>query len=102
MKQDQLLIRLPALALFLSFIFLSATASAQGLWPYRLSEFKAHSKNGNVGLTWKTTAEESLLQFEVEYSTDGKDFRRIGIVPASKLPNGNFYEFEHSVAYTDS
>lgn len=81
---------------------LNISAHAQGLWTVQLESFKAQSKNGNVGLNWKTASEENLLQFEIEYSDDGRYYRNLGFIPARNSINGNFYEFEHPVAYSDS
>src|SRR5881398_473983 len=78
------------------------SAAAQGLLTIQLTSFKAESRNGNVGLTWKTASEENLRQFEVEYSADGKYYRNLGFIPARNSVNGDFYEFEHPVSYTDS
>jgi hypothetical protein len=89
--------------LFFSFfsIFI-LSASGQGLFTIQVTSFKAESRNGNVGLTWKTASEEHLRQFEVEYSSDGKYYRNLGFIPARNSINGDFYEFEHPVSYTDS
>ncbi len=76
--------------------------NAQGLWAVQLTNFKAESKNGNVGLSWKTASEENLMQFEIEYSDDGKYYRNLGFIPARNSINGDFYEFEHPVSYSDS
>jgi hypothetical protein len=78
------------------------TVNAQGLWTVQLTSFKAESRNGNVGLSWKTASEENLMQFEIEYSPDGKYYRNLGFIPARNSINGNFYEFEHPVSYSDS
>src|SRR6266404_871556 len=75
---------------------------AQGLWTLQLTGFKAESRNGNVGLSWKTASEENLMQFEIEYSSDGKYYRNLGFIPARNRLNGDFYEFEHPVSYSDS
>jgi len=80
----------------------SLNTSGQGLQAVQLSDFKAESKNGNVGLSWKTSSEKDLRQFEVEYSEDGKYYHNLGFIPATNTINGNFYEFEHPVSYTDS
>src|SRR5437773_1790139 len=66
----------------------------------KLLEFKATSRNGTVGLTWRTEYEENLLQFEVEYSRDGKNYQSAGIVQATNALNGSSYEFEHKISYT--
>jgi len=89
--------------LFFSFcsIFI-LSAAGQGLFTIQVTSFKAESRNGNVGLTWKTASEEHLRQFEVEYSSDGKYYRNLGFIPARNSINGDFYEFEHPVSYTDS
>lgn len=92
-----------ALLLVIGFCFLFNLASiAQGLLTVQLQDLKAESKNGNVGLTWKTASEENLLQFEIEYSEDGKYYRNLGFLPARNSINGDFYQFEHAVTYTDS
>jgi hypothetical protein len=77
-------------------------AAAQGLSKLQLTSFKAESRNGHVGLTWKTASEGHLMQFEIEYSGDGKYYRNLGFIPARNSINGDFYEFEHTVAYNDS
>jgi hypothetical protein len=66
----------------------------------KLLEFKATSKNGMVGLTWRTEYEENLAQFEVEYSRDGKNYQSAGIVHATNSLTGNIYSFEHRILYT--
>lgn len=87
------------------FIFLLSIAFAsngQGLWTIQLTDFKAESRNGNVGLTWKTTSEENLMQYEIEYSRDGRIYRNLGFIPATNRINGDYYQFEHAVTYSDS
>jgi hypothetical protein len=66
----------------------------------KLMEFKATSRNGMVGLTWRTEYEENLKDFEVQYSRDGKNFQSAGIVHATNSPTGNSYTFEHIMSYT--
>ena len=75
---------------------------AQGLWTVQITSFNASSKNGNVGLTWKTASEHNLMQYEVEYSDDGRYYRTLGFIPARNSINGDFYQFEHPVSYSDS
>ena len=87
------------------FIFLLRIAfgsNAQGLLTVQLTDFKAESRNGNVGLTWKTTSEENLMQYEIEYSRDGRFYRNLGFIPATNRINGDYYQFEHPVSYSDS
>lgn len=88
--------------LFTSLCFTFSQGTAQGLWTIQLTSFKAESRNGNVGLTWKTASEENLRQFEIEYSSDGRYYRNLGFIPARNSINGDFYQFEHTVSYSDS
>jgi len=87
---------------FFFFSIFILSVEVQGLFTIQLTSFKVDSRNGNVGLTWKTASEEHLRQFEVEYSGDGKYYRNLGFIPARNSINGDFYEFEHPVSYTDS
>jgi hypothetical protein len=66
----------------------------------RLVEFKATSKNGMVGLTWKTEYEQNLTRFEVEYSRDRVNYQNVGYVLATNSPTGNIYSFEQKIAYS--
>ncbi|HEY3251698.1 MAG TPA: T9SS type A sorting domain-containing protein, partial [Ignavibacteria bacterium] len=68
----------------------------------RLTDLNVDSRNGNVGISWKTALEENLMQFEIEYSSDGKYYHNLGFIPARNNLNGSFYEFEHHVSYSDS
>ena len=77
-------------------------SNAQGLLTVQFTDFKAESRNGNVGLTWKTTSEENLMQYEIEYSRDGRFYRNLGFIPATNRINGDYYQFEHDVNYSDS
>ena len=77
-------------------------SNGQGLWTVQLTNFKAESRNGNVGLSWKSASEENLTQYEIEYSRDGRFYRNLGFIPARNNMNGDFYEFEHAVSYSDS
>jgi len=63
-------------------------------------EFKATSRSGIVGLTWRTEYEENLKDFEVQYSRDGINYQSAGIVAATNALNGNSYTFEHKISYT--
>ena len=88
--------------LLLSFFFASPRINAQGLRTLHITNFKAESKNGNVGITWKTDNEEYLRQYEIESSSDGRYYKNLGFIPARNNLNGDLYEFENTVDYTDS
>lgn len=53
-----------------------------------------------VEISWQTGSEQDLLQFEVEYSADGTNFQRVGIVPATNSSTGSAYQFEHIISFT--
>jgi hypothetical protein len=88
--------------IFFSFLCVAFACRGQGLWTVQLADFKAESRNGNVGLTWKTASEENLMQYEIEYSRDGRFYRNLGFIPATNRINGDYYQFEHPVTYSDS
>lgn len=96
--------RTTILPVFISCFLLSKVAltAAQGLTTIQLTNFKAESRNGNVGLSWKTQSEQDIRQFEIEYSRDGKYYENLGFIPARNNIGGDFYEFENPVSYADS
>jgi GNAT superfamily N-acetyltransferase len=79
--------------IFFSFLCVAFACRGQGLWTVQLADFKAESRNGNVGLTWKTASEENLMQYEIEYSRDGRFYRNLGFIPATNRINGDYYQF---------
>jgi len=82
--------------------FAATFTHAQGLNAVQVTNLKADSRNGNVGLTWKTGSEQNLRQYEIEYSLDGRYYKNLGFIPARNNINGDFYEFEDPVSYSDS
>jgi len=76
--------------------------NAQGLKTLQITNFKAESRNGNAGITWKTDKETDLRQYEIESSSDGRYYKNLGFIPATNNINGDVYEFENTVDYTDS
>lgn len=87
---------------FLLLSCLVSTADAQGLATIQVDNLKAESRNGNVGLSWKSAYEQNLMQYEVEYSADGRYYKNLGFIPARNHSSGDFYEFENPVTYSDS
>jgi hypothetical protein len=82
--------------------FAAICIHAQGLNAVQVTNLKADSRNGNIGLTWKTGSEHNLRQYEIEYSLDGRYYKNLGFIPARNNINGDFYEFEDPVSYSDS
>jgi hypothetical protein len=60
----------------------------------KISSFTGSASNGQYLLSWETVIEENVRQYDVEYSTNNKDFQRAGIVPAK---NKNQYMFSHVI-----
>lgn len=51
-----------------------------GTLPVRLVSFKGETQNGYSKLTWETSSETNNKGFEIERSTDGRSFAKIGYV----------------------
>jgi hypothetical protein len=58
--------------------------------PLTLVSFTAESRGNTNQLIWKTADESGFRHFEVERSTDGRDFSLLSIVPSIGLLNGNY------------
>jgi hypothetical protein len=86
--------------ILLATFFLLSYSTPDNTVRTRLLEFKATSKNGMVGLNWKTEYEQNLARFEVEFSRDRINYQNIGYVLATNSPTGNIYSFEHKIAYS--
>jgi glucose/arabinose dehydrogenase len=66
--------------------------------PLRLLSFAGSWQNGTVNLNWKTDAEINVQSFEIEYSTDGTEFIKMGAVAAKNSYSGSSYTFAHQPA----
>ncbi|OQP59149.1 hypothetical protein A3860_38590 [Niastella vici] len=54
------------------------------------------SANDGIVLQWRTTWEPGNLKlYEIEFSTDGMNFQRVGVLAAGNYLNGKQYEFRH-------
>ena len=77
--------------------------------PLKLGQFSATKKSGQVELNWETLSEENTSHFDIERSSDGINWNRIGEVAAagssvqrqgyvyrdlSPLPNTGFYRLK--------
>lgn len=70
--------------------------------PLKLSEFTASLNQNTVQLFWKTAYEDNLENFEIEFSTDGKSFNKVGdIKPLNKI-QGSSYSFTHTTNRNNS
>ncbi len=74
-----------------------AVADATGPLPVELVSFKAVKKNAEVLLTWETASEKNNIGFEVQSSTDGKNYERIGFVASANGTSSSLQRY----AFTD-
>ncbi len=65
--------------------------------PVELVSFKAVKKNAEVALTWETASEKNNTGFEVQSSTDGKNYERIGFVASANGTSSSLQRY----AFTD-
>ena len=63
--------------------------------PLTLVSFTGTPQNGYNELKWKTSFEQNLLSFMVEYSADGINFQSLAQVPATNHPSGSEYLYRH-------
>lgn len=61
--------------------------------PLEMLSFEAEKKNKDVFLNWRTTNEHNTSHFDVQRSTDGKQFFTIGAVKSQNKTTLNNYDF---------
>jgi hypothetical protein len=66
--------------------------------PLRLNGFKASFNNGAAALTWNTSNEVNVQGFEVERSTDARNFVKVGTVAALNNSVANYQFSDVTVA----
>ncbi|MBS1920486.1 MAG: exo-alpha-sialidase [Bacteroidetes bacterium] len=66
--------------------------------PLSLLSFKGNLSHNNkqVDLQWTTTNELNVSHFDIEFSTDGVNFNKVGVVNASNTTAINNYSFSHT------
>ncbi|MBL7707391.1 MAG: T9SS type A sorting domain-containing protein [Taibaiella sp.] len=70
----------------------SASLAVSAPLPVKLVSFTAHQKNcGVVALDWKTSKEEHVARFELQYSEDGNRFNTVKKVQAQNAAMGATY-----------
>jgi hypothetical protein len=54
------------------------------------------SSNDGIVLQWRSTWEpDNLKLYEIEFSSDGLNFQRVGVLPAGNSLGGKVYSFRH-------
>ncbi|MBO9613572.1 MAG: T9SS type A sorting domain-containing protein [Dyadobacter sp.] len=61
--------------------------------PVKLADFTAQEQEGNAVLSWKTVEEVNFSRFEIQRSTDAKNFVTIGNVKSETKGTGGKYRF---------
>lgn len=61
-----------------------------------LLDFSSTYNGKNVTLNWKATGDHNFLYFETEYSTDGRDFSKLGTVTSKAVDQIVNYEYPHA------
>jgi type IX secretion system substrate protein len=69
---------------------------AVGGLPVVMKSFDAYGTERGNQLKWEVIEQKSVSRYEVEYSTDGITFTKIGSVPA-KSGTANTYDYLHSI-----
>jgi hypothetical protein len=70
-----------------------------GTLPVQLVSITALRKNDANEVRWQTAEEFNVDRYEVEYSTDGNTFTRVGtVLSKSSSPTGHSYSYEHVVS----
>ncbi len=65
--------------------------------PVELMTFYAQTTNNSIELIWKTASEENNQGFQIEHSTDAKDWKNIGFVEgAGTTTEVQYYSFKNT------
>ncbi|HQV54672.1 MAG: T9SS type A sorting domain-containing protein [Chitinophagaceae bacterium] len=92
---DEAIIAWTDLRTTLDYDIYSSRLFANGTLPLSLLAFEATVNNNNVTLLWKTGNEINTDYFDVEFSSNGVSFEKLGTVKTNNLPGKNQYHFLH-------
>ena len=60
--------------------------------PVRFTTLKAWQKNSDIQVDWKVATESGIVNYEVEHSTDGRNFSKVGTVAATNAATYNWLD----------
>jgi len=66
-----------------------------------ISNFSGNSSNSNIRLSWTIASNQSISGFEVEKSTNGKDFKTIAVLVATEKFNTENYTYADTAISAD-
>jgi hypothetical protein len=55
-------------------------------------------EDGVIELSWETSKEKNILQFEIEYSTDDKHYEKFTTISSHNSKSNNSYKAYHAIA----
>jgi hypothetical protein len=61
--------------------------------PVKLTSFQGKAQGKQNCLTWTTAAEKNMVSYEIQRSTDGKNFEAIGLVKPTQSSTNSSYQF---------
>lgn len=61
--------------------------------PLKLTSFTAREQNCHASLNWIATNEENMDRFEIEYSSDGNNYKKTGAIAAKGSISENNYSY---------
>lgn len=73
----------------------SSRLFAGGTLPLHLISFAVANNKNDAVLTWSTDNEINSSYFDIEFSTNGISFTKLGTVKAKNSPAGSVYNFTH-------
>ena len=73
----------------------SSKLFSDGTLPLRILSFTAANSKNDVVLSWVTDNETASAYFDIEYSTNGLSFTKVGQVKSKNTPGRNDYSFTH-------
>ncbi len=73
------------------------TTNSGGPLPVTLLQFSAKAFTGYNELKWRTTNEQNLAYYEIEFSNDGVNYLSAGKLNAINNPSENNYSFQHFI-----
>jgi hypothetical protein len=71
-------------------------APAGAALPVKFQTFEATPSSNSISLKWMVATEENLSGYDIERSTDGKNFAKIGFVSANNQPSYTFVDSKSS------
>ncbi|MEP7254605.1 MAG: PQQ-dependent sugar dehydrogenase [Ferruginibacter sp.] len=74
------------------------TTNSSGPLPVTLLQFTAKALTGYNELRWKTTNEQNLSYYEIQFSADGVNYTSAGRINPANTPSENNYSFQHAIS----